>query len=73
MDPDNYDVSVGGENVSLTAREFEILRLLLENQGRVFSRDSLLDRIWGYDYFGDEKDRKHAYKKYPQETGRGLY
>ena len=55
MDPDNYDVSVGGENVSLTAREFEILRLLLENQGRVFSRDSLLDRIWGYDYFGDEK------------------
>lgn len=55
MDPDNYDVSVGGENVSLTAREFEILRLLMENQGRVFSRESLLDSIWGYDYFGDEK------------------
>lgn len=55
MDPDNYDVSVSGENVSLTAREFEILRLLMENQGRVFSRESLLDSIWGYDYFGDEK------------------
>ena len=42
MDPDNYDVSVGGENVSLTAREFEILRLLMENQGRVFSRERFI-------------------------------
>ena len=41
--------------VSLTIREFEILKLLVENQGRVFTRESLLDSIWGYDYFGDEK------------------
>ena len=43
------------ESVSLTIREFEILKLLVENQGRVFTRESLLDSIWGYDYFGDEK------------------
>ena len=41
--------------VSLTTREFEILKFLLENQGRVFTRDNLLDRIWDYDYVGDEK------------------
>ena len=43
------------ESVALTIREFEILKLLVENQGRVFTRESLLDSIWGYDYFGDEK------------------
>lgn len=52
---DCYDVCIDGENIVLTAREFEILKLLLENQGRVFSRDALLNSIWGYDYFGDEK------------------
>lgn len=41
--------------VSLTTREFVILKFLLENQGRVFTRDNLLDRIWDYDYVGDEK------------------
>lgn len=39
----------------LTTREFEILKFLLENQGRVFTRDHLLNSIWGYDFFGDEK------------------
>ena len=38
-----------------TSRRFEILKLLLENQGRVFTRDNLLNTIWGYDYFGDAK------------------
>ena len=46
---------MGTESVSLTAREFEILKLLLENQGRVVSRERLLDAVWGYDYLGDEK------------------
>ena len=48
-------VLVGTESVSLTTREFEILKLLLENQGRVVSRERLLDTVWGYDYVGDEK------------------
>ena len=44
-----------GKGVALTTREFEILKLFLENQGRVLTRDYLLDSIWGYDYFGGEK------------------
>ena len=55
LDIDSFTVLVNGENISLTTREFEILKLLLENQGRVFTRDNLLNTIWGYDYFGDAK------------------
>ena len=55
LDTDGFTVLVKDESVSLTIREFEILKLLVENQGRVFTRESLLDSIWGYDYFGDEK------------------
>lgn len=55
LDMDSLTVLVGNESISMTTREFEILKLLLENQGRVFTRESLLDSIWGYDYFGDEK------------------
>lgn len=55
LDADSFTVLVSGESVSLTTREFEILKLLLENQGRVFTRDNLLNMIWGYDYFGDAK------------------
>ena len=55
VDTDSLSVLVGTESVSLTTREFEILKLLLENQGRVVSRERLLDTVWGYDYIGDEK------------------
>ncbi len=55
LNAESYEVFVDNRSVSLTAREFEILKLFLENQGRVFSRDNLLNSIWGYDYFGDEK------------------
>ena len=55
MDTDSFTVRIGQELVPLTTREFEILKFLLENQGRVFTRDHLLNSIWGYDFFGDEK------------------
>lgn len=55
LDAENYKVFVLGEEIILTAREFEILRLLMENQGRVFTREQLLDIIWNYDYMGDDK------------------
>lgn len=55
LDTDSFTVLVDGENITLTTREFEILKYLLENQGRVFTREILLDRIWGYDYPGDQK------------------
>ena len=55
LDADSFTVLVSGESVSLTTREFEILKLFLENQGRMFTRNNLLNTIWGYDYFGDAK------------------
>ena len=55
LDTDSLTVLVGALSVSLTAREFDILKLLLENQGRVVSREKLLNSIWGYGYIGDEK------------------
>jgi DNA-binding response OmpR family regulator len=48
-DFDAVSVSVDGENVRLTRREFELLRYLVENRNRVLSRDRLLERVWGYD------------------------
>lgn len=55
LDIDSFNVFVNGESIPLTTREFEILKLFLENQERVFTRDNLLNTIWGYDYFGDAK------------------
>ena len=52
---ENYDVFVDNQKVALTFREFVILKLLLENQGKVFTRDNILNSIWNYDYFGDDK------------------
>ena len=48
-------VTVAGSPVTLTHLEFEILLLLLKNKGRVFSRDDLLNHVWGYDFTGYEK------------------
>lgn len=52
---ENYEVYVDNQKVTLTFREYEILKLFLENQGKVFTRDNILNSIWNYDYFGDDK------------------
>ena len=54
-DLDSYSASVNGESHELTQREFEVLRELLLNQGRVLTRQNLLDRLWKYDFLGDER------------------
>jgi DNA-binding response OmpR family regulator len=46
-------VAVNGQNVNLTAKEFDLLLLLMLNEERVYSREELLETIWGYEYFGD--------------------
>jgi len=46
---------VAGKALSLTRKEYDLLYLFLANRGRIFSRDELLDRIWGYDYTGDTR------------------
>jgi len=55
LDPDEHRVTVNGDIVSLPLKEFELLRILLANAGRVLPRDLLIDRVWGSDYAGDTK------------------
>jgi two-component system response regulator RegX3 len=55
MDFDQRRVFVRGDEVHLRRKEFELLRLLIENAGRVLTRDVLIDRVWGSDYIGDTK------------------
>ena len=55
VDTDRRRVFVRGEEVHLRRKEFELLRLLVENAGRVLTRDVLIDRVWGSDYIGDTK------------------
>ncbi len=50
-----HEVIVRGEEVKLPLKEFELLAILLENAGRVLTRDVLIDRVWGADYVGDTK------------------
>ena len=53
LDPERYEVTVRGEPIHLPKKEFDLLELLLENAGRVVTRETLIDRVWGSDYFGD--------------------
>ncbi|MHB1487587.1 MAG: response regulator [Acidimicrobiales bacterium] len=55
LDPVRHEVTVRGENVHLPLKEFELLELLLTNAGRVLTRETLIDRVWGHDYYGDTK------------------
>ena len=52
---DDYTVTVAGENVLLTKKELEILWTLANSMGHVFSREALLNALWGYDYYGDSR------------------
>ena len=53
MDLDTREAALDGRPLDLTAREFELLRTFLAAPGRVFTREMLLSRLWGYDFFGD--------------------
>ena len=55
LDSDRFEVTVRGEPVHLPRKEFELLELLMENAGRVLTRDTLIDRVWGSDYYGDTR------------------
>ena len=53
LDPDRHTVSCQGQPVELTHREFDLLKILMENKGIVLSRNTLIERVWGYDYIGE--------------------
>jgi len=53
VDLDKYQVKKDGKVVELTFREFELLKFLMSQAGQVFSRETLLEKVWGYEYYGD--------------------
>jgi two-component system, OmpR family, response regulator RegX3 len=55
LDPDRHEVSLRGNLVPLPLKEFELLEILMANAGRVLTRETLIDRIWGPNYVGDTK------------------
>ncbi|MCL2111356.1 MAG: response regulator transcription factor [Clostridiales bacterium] len=55
IDVPRHEVTAGDESVSLTLKEFELLRILAENRGMVLTREQLLDSVWGYEYLGETR------------------
>ena len=79
VNPDTREALLNGQLLELTTREFELLRLFLASPGRVFTREMLLSRIWGYDSYVDErvvdshiKNLRHKLKRDYIETVRGV-
>ena len=79
MELDTREVTVAGRPLNLTAREFELLRTFLSAPGRVFTREMLLTKLWGYDFFGDArvvdchiKNLRHKLGRDYIETVRGV-
>ena len=54
--PENYQVFCNGEEIVLTGKEFEILMLLVQNRGRVFSKEQIYDAVWNNEYVFDERN-----------------
>jgi DNA-binding response OmpR family regulator len=55
LDPSRQQLTVRGSEVALAPKEFALLRVLMENQGRVVTRQTLLDKVWGYDFDGEQQ------------------
>lgn len=55
LDLEGYKVYIGAKSVDLTQREYELLKTLLQNQGKVLTRQMLLNRVWSYDFYGEER------------------
>ncbi|MCK8061303.1 MULTISPECIES: response regulator transcription factor [unclassified Fusibacter] len=72
VDIDKHEVSRNDEVFQLTYKEFELLKILLENRGRVLTRDELLDAVWGYEYYGETRTVdvhvRHLRKKIETES-----
>ena len=71
MSDDRHQVLVDGEKVELTYKEYELLKILLENQGMVLSREKLLDRVWGYQFDGGTRTVDVHIKTLRQKLGSG--
>ena len=67
--PASHKVIVSGDNVDLTYKEFELLRFFMQNKNQVFSREQLLNRIWGYDFEGNTRTVDTHIKTLRQKLG----
>ena len=70
LDPLGHEVYVDGQKTELTAKEYGILLYLMQNKGIVLSRDKILDKVWGYDYFGDDRTVDWQIKLLRNKLGR---
>lgn len=74
---DRHEVRLGGKPVELTLKEFDLLRILAENRGRVMTRDQLLDKVWGFEYIGETRTVdvhvRYLRKKLGDEDNEGKY
>ena len=75
IEVDRYarNVTVEGEEIVLTPKEFEILDYFMQNEGKVMTRENLLSRVWGYDYFGDARVVDTHIKKLRKALGDKSY
>lgn len=74
IDNEQHEVKKNGQIVKLTLKEYQLLEYLAENRGKVLSRNALLDRVWGYDYFGETRTVdvhiRHLRKKIDDEQAK---
>ena len=69
MNTISHTVFSGGEEITLTPKEYDLLYCLMANRGRVLSRDMLLERVWGFDYIGDDRTVDTHIKKLRTKLG----
>ena len=69
LDSERHEVSLGEAEIELTLKEFELLRLLMANAGRVLTRDEILDSIWGYGYSGETRTLDMHIRSLRQKLG----
>jgi two-component system alkaline phosphatase synthesis response regulator PhoP len=75
--PDSFEVYKNNDRINLTLKEYELLLLLVKNKTRVMSRNELLDKIWGYNYFGETRTVdvhiRHLRKKIEENDSQPKY
>lgn len=77
INTERHEVKVAGKPLELTLKEFDLLRVLAENRGRVMTRDQLLDKVWGFEYIGETRTVdvhiRYLRKKLGDEDNEGKY
>ena len=69
LQPSSHVVMVAGKDIELTHKEFELLRFFIQNRNQVFTREQLLNRIWGYDFEGNTRTVDTHIKTLRQKLG----